>query len=416
MVRAKMSERANKALYIALSLLIAVVFWLYVDDVQGSAITETYYRVPIEFIGAEDTLPSRGLMLSEGEDITIDLKLSGPRILISGLDKDDIRIQVNLSNISAVGTYTLNYQLLYPDDVDSTKITRDWASRTMVTVEVVELYTKMIPVEVAATGEVAEDYIYMAERLVLDPATLTVSGREEDVDQVASARINLDLTGVSSSISRKFDYDLLDADGNVVEVEGIRISDNQVQVDAPIYLIKTLDLTVKFKESPGSMLEDVKWKLEQNTIEVAGDAASLENKEDILLGEIDLSSLLSDTEMVLDISLPAGTVNISGFTTTTLTISFSDDLATKALSVSNISAVGLSEGQSFDRLTNSVEVVLRGPEDILDQVTAEDVRIVVDLEEYTSNGTYSVPAQVLVDGYDNVGAVGSCSVACKIRS
>ena len=411
-----MSERANKALYIALSLLIAVVFWLYVDDVQGSAITETYYRVPIEFIGAEDTLPSRGLMLSEGEDITIDLKLSGPRILISGLDKDDIRIQVNLSNISAVGTYTLNYQLLYPDDVDSTKITRDWASRTMVTVEVVELYTKMIPVEVAATGEVAEDYIYMAERLVLDPATLTVSGREEDVDQVASARINLDLTGVSSSISRKFDYDLLDADGNVVEVEGIRISDNQVQVDAPIYLIKTLDLTVKFKESPGSMLEDVEWKLEQNTIEVAGDAASLENKEDILLGEIDLASLLSDTEMVLDISLPAGTVNISGFTTTTLTISFSDDLATKALSVSNISAVGLSEGQSFDRLTNSVEVVLRGPEDILDQVTAEDVRIVVDLEEYTSNGTYSVPAQVLVDGYDNVGAVGSCSVACKIRS
>ena len=411
-----MSERANKALYIALSLLIAVVFWLYVDDVQGSAITETYYRVPIEFIGAEDTLPSRGLMLSEGEDITIDLKLSGPRILISGLDKDDIRIQVNLSNISAVGTYTLNYQLLYPDDVDSTKITRDWASRTMVTVEVVELYTKMIPVEVAATGEVAENYIYMAERLVLDPVTLTVSGREEDVDQVASARINLDLTGVSSSISRKFDYDLLDADGNVVEVEGIRVSDNQVQVDAPIYLIKTLDLTVKFKESPGSMLEDVEWKLEQNTIEVAGDAASLENKEDILLGEIDLSSLLSDTEMVLDISLPAGTVNISGFTTTTLTISFSDDLATKALSVSNISAVGLSEGQSFDRLTNSVEVVLRGPEDILDQVTAEDVRIVVDLEEYTSNGTYSVPAQVLVDGYDNVGAVGSCSVACKIRS
>lgn len=411
-----MSERANKALYIALSLLIAVVFWLYVDDVQGSAITETYYRVPIEFIGAEDTLPSRGLMLSEGEDITIDLKLSGPRILISGLDKDDIRIQVNLSNISAVGTYTLNYQLLYPDDVDSTKITRDWASRTMVTVEVVELYTKMIPVEVSATGEVAENYIYMAERLVLDPATLTISGREEDVDQVASARINLDLTDVSSSISRKFDYDLLDADGNVVEVEGIRVSDNQIQVDAPIYLIKTLDLTVKFKESPGSMLEDVEWKLEQNTIEVAGDAASLENKEDILLGEIDLSSLLSDTEMVLDISLPAGTVNISGFTTTTLTISFSDDLATKALSVSNISAVGLSEGQSFDRLTNSVEVVLRGPADILDQVTAEDVRIVVDLEEYTSNGTYSVPAQVLVDGYDNVGAVGSCSVACKIRS
>ena len=411
-----MSEKANKVLYIALSLLIAIVFWLYVDDVQGSKISETYYRIPIEFIGAEDTLPNRGLMLTEGEDITIDLKLSGPRILISGLDKSDIRIQVDLTNISAVGTYTLNYEILFPDNVDRSRISREYASRSMVTVKIEELYTKTVPVEVSVSGEVADGYIYMAERLVLDPANLVVSGREKDVEKVAAARIKLDLTGATSSISRKFDYELLDAEGNVIEAEGIRLSDNQIQVDAWVYLVKTLNLTVKFKESPGSNLEDVDWKLEQNTVEVAGEAASLENKEDILLGEIDLSSLLSDTEMVLDISLPAGTVNLSGYTTTTLTITFSDNLATKALSVSNISAVGLSEGQSFDRLTSSVEVMLRGPADEVEQVTAEDVRVVVDLEEYTSNGTYSVPAMVFVDGYDNVGAIGSCSVACKIKS
>ena len=411
-----MSEKANKVLYIALSLLIAIVFWLYVDDVQGSKISETYYRIPIEFIGAEDTLPNRGLMLTEGEDITIDLKLSGPRILISGLDKSDIRIQVDLTNISAVGTYTLNYEILFPDNVDRSRISREYASRSMVTVKIEELYTKTVPVEVSVSGEVADGYIYMAERLVLDPANLVVSGREKDVEKVAAARIKLDLTGATSSISRKFDYELLDAEGNVIEAEGIRLSDNQIQVDAPVYLVKTLNLTVKFKESPGSNMEDVDWKLEQNTVEVAGEAASLENKEDILLGEIDLSSLLSDTEMVLDISLPAGTVNLSGYTTTTLTITFSDNLATKALSVSNISAVGLSEGQSFDRLTSSVEVMLRGPADEVEQVTAEDVRVVVDLEEYTSNGTYSVPAMVFVDGYDNVGAIGSCSVACKIKS
>lgn len=411
-----MSEKANKALYIVLSLLIAIVFWLYVDDAQGSKISETYYRVPIEFIGAEDTLPSRGLMLTEGEDITIDIKLSGPRVLISGLDKSDIRVQVDLTNISAVGTYTLNYDILFPDNVDRSRISREFASRSTVTVKIEELYTKAVPVEVSVSGEVADGYIYMAERLVVDPANLTVSGREADVEQVAAARVNLDLTGANSSISRKFDYELLDSDGNVIDIEGIRLSDNQVQVEAPVYLVKTLDLTVKFKESPGSTLEDVDWKLEQNTIEVAGEAASLENKEDILLGEIDLSTLLSDAEIVLDISLPAGTVNLSGFTTTTLTITFSDNLATKALSVSNISAVGLSEGQSFDRLTSSVEVMLRGPADAVEQVTAEDVRVVVDLEEYTSNGTYSVPAMVFVDGYDNVGAIGSCSVACKIKS
>ena len=411
-----MNEKANKVLYIALSLLIAILFWLYLDDELGSKITETYSRIPIEFIGAEDTLPSRGLMLAEGEDMTIDLKLSGPRLLITSLDKSDIRVEVDLTNISAVGPYTLNYQIRFPDEVDSTKISREWASRSAVTVRVAELFTKEVPVEVTVTGEAMDGYIYMSERLTVDPATLTVSGKEEDVSQVASALVHLDLTDASSTISRSFDYELLDAEGNVLDIEGIQVSENQVQVEAPIYLVKTLDLTVKFRESPGSTLDDIKWKLERNTIEVAGEAASLENKEDILLGEIDLAALLSDTEMVLDIALPAGAVNLSGFTTTTLTITFSDSLATKSLAVTNISAIGLSEGQSFDRLTNSVEVVLRGPADIIEEVTEEDVRIVVDLTEYTSNGTYSVPGIVLVDGFDNVGAVGTYPVACKIRS
>ena len=411
-----MSEKANKVIYIALSLLIAIMFWVFVDNEQGSVASESYYNVPVEFIGADDVLPNRGLMLVSGEDTTLDLKLSGPRLLISGLKKSDIRIQVDLSNITAAGTYSLTYQIFFPDEVDANRITRDRVSKSTITVEVGELFTKTVPVEVTVSGETPDGYIYMVERLTVDPATLTVSGQEEIVDQVTAARVSLDLTGATSSISRQFDYELLDADGNTVDKTCIIVSSKQIQVDAPIYLTKTLDLTVKFKESPGSTLENVNWKLSTNTIEVAGEAASLENKEDIVLGEIDLSSLLSDTEMDLDINLPAGTVNLSGFTTVTLSISFKDNLDTKALSVTNISTTGLSEGQSFDRLTSSVDVVVRGPADEVAQVTADDIRVVVDLSEYTSDGTYYIPAIVFVDGYDNVGAVGTCSVAGKIRS
>lgn len=411
-----MSEKANRVLYIALSLLIAVMFWLFVDNEQGSRISETFYRVPIEFIGAEDVLPSRGLMLVEEENLTIDLELSGPRVLISGLDKSDIRVVVDLTSITAVGTYPMDYEIFFLDTVDESRISRDWASRSRVTVEVAELYTKTVPVEIAISGEVADGYIYMAERLTVDPATLTVSGHEEDVDRVTAARVSVDLTGANASISREFDYQLLDANGDEVDKTGLMVSDNQIQIDAPVYLTKTLNLTVKLKESPGSTVEDIDWKLSTKTIEVAGEAASLENKEDIVLGEIDLSSLLSDTEIELDITLPAGTVNLSGFTTVTLSINFKDNLTTKAFSVTNISAIGLSEGQSFDRLTSSVDVVVRGPAEDVALVTADDIRVVVDLTEYTSNGTYYVPAIVFVDGYDNVGAVGACSVACKIRS
>ena len=101
-----MSEKGNRILYLALSLLLAIVFWLYVDDWLGSTTTKELTGIPVEFIGAEDTLPSRGLMLTEGEDTTMDVKLSGPRTVISGLDKNDLIIQVNLTNVTAVGTFS----------------------------------------------------------------------------------------------------------------------------------------------------------------------------------------------------------------------------------------------------------------------------------------------------------------------
>ena len=224
---------------------------------------------------------------------------------------------------------------------------------------------------------------------------------------------SLDLTDANATVKGVMGYELRDSRGNVVENSDIRVSDKRIEITVPVYVIKRLPLTVNFSEAPGSMLENVDWSLSMDSIEVAGEATTLETKESISLGVVDLSSLLSDAEQVLPISLPSGCVNLSGDTSTVLSISFRD-LETRAFSVTDITAVGLSENQTFSRVTNSVDVVVRGPSQDLELLTAENIRIVVDLSEYVFNGTYSVPATVLVDGFNRVGAVGAYSIACKI--
>lgn len=408
-----MSEKTNKVLSICLSILIAVLFWLFVDNAQGNTVTEEIRNVPVEFIGATDTLPSRGLMLAAGSDVTIDLTVSGPRTVVPGLTVDDFLIQVDLTGVSGMGTFPLTPKVQTAGNIDRGSVTVEKMSQSQVTVTIAELYEKTVPVEVSVVGEIAEGHIYMAEKLVAQPSSLTLRGREEDVDEVDSALVLLDLTGVSTTIHKEFNYQLLDRDGNVVENDNIQVSDKRIEVSAPVYIIRDLDLTVKWLEKPGSMLENVSWKLDHNTITVAGDPASLENKQDIVLGELDLSSFLSDTEVTLDINMPAGCENLSGYTTATVSVKFKN-LETRAFSVTNISAIGLSSGQRFSRVTNVVDVVLRGSAEDLELVAPEDIRIVVDLEDYDSKGTYSVPAIVLVDGYDQVGAVGVYSVKCKI--
>lgn len=417
MVTGRMSDKTNKLLYIGLSLLIAVIFWFFVDSEQGHNTTQTYYNIPVEFIGETDTLPSRGLMLTTGADATVDLELRGPRTVISDLSREDITLQVDLTSITATGTFSMTYDLLLPDEIPRSSVTTERASRSTITVTIEELFEKTVPVKVSVAGEVADGYIYMAERMIAEPSELTLSGREEDVDQVVSAQVMLDLSGATSSVNQEFDYILLDGQGNEVIGENITVSSRRIEISAPVYLVKTLELTVDFTESPGSALEDLQdWYLGVTSIEVAGEAANLEGVDDILLATVDLSTLLSDTEMPLEITIPAGCVNISGITSTTLTILFKDTLETRAFTVSNISAIGLSQTQNFSRMTNSVEVLLRGDAQELEQVTADDIRIVVDLTPYEDNGTYSVPAVVLVDGHSNVGAVGTYSVACRITS
>ena len=376
-----MSEKGNRILYLALSLLLAIVFWLYVDDWLGSTTTKELTGIPVEFIGAEDTLPSRGLMLTEGEDTTMDVKLSGPRTVISGLDKNDLIIQVNLTNVTAVGTfsYPWTWDVVIAGNLrDKSGISLEKASLSTVTFQVSPLYSKQVPVSVNVNGEVADGHISMAERLAADPSVLTLSGKEEDVDQVESARIAVDLTDANATLQREFAYELLDADGNVVENDKIRVSDRRVLVTAPVYIVKDLALKVKFKESPGSREENIRWDLEYDTITVAGEPASLENVNEILLDEIDLSKVLSDDGLEpLEIGIPAGCVNLSGFTTTKISIRFRG-LDTRTFTATNITAVNISEGQIFSKMTNSVDVMLRGPASELDQVTPEDIRIVVD--------------------------------------
>ncbi len=413
MVVATMSERGNKIVYMVLSLVFAIAFWLYVDNVEGNTITKVFHYIPVEFIGETDTLPSRGLMLVQGGDATIDVELRGPRSVITSLSRADLGIQVDLTNITAVGTYPLDYKILTPDTINPASVTVERGSVSTVTVRIIEMYEKTVPVTVDIVGEVAENHIYMAEKLLAQPSVITLNGREEDVDLITEARIQVDLTDANATIRRELEYTLYDKDGNIIENSEIRRSDKRVQVTVPVYVVKTLPLVANFSEAPGSSLQNVDWELSVGSIEVAGEAASLDTKESIALEVVDLSNLLSDSEIRLPIPLPSNCINLSGTTETVLSIHFKD-VEARAFTVTDISAVGLSENQTFSKVTNSVDVVVRGPAYLLELLTPENIRIVVDLSQYLFNGTYSVPATVLIDGYSQVGVVGSYSIACKI--
>ena len=92
----------NKAIYALLAAAIAFGLWLYVITVVSPESQNTYLDIPVVMDG-ESLLNDRGLMIIAGGAQTVDLKLEGYRTDLSQLNKANITLLADLSQITTAG-------------------------------------------------------------------------------------------------------------------------------------------------------------------------------------------------------------------------------------------------------------------------------------------------------------------------
>lgn len=403
----------TKTFRLILSIIVALVIWLYVENIDPSIVPLEVRNIPVEFVGEDDILTERGLMVSSDKNVTIDLTLRGQRNIITSLGSGrGIRIQVDLSGITTTGQHSLTYKVIYPDSVPENRIELASASAYRVTVDVVELYKKSISVRGERVGSPAEGFMVGEMRFSED--AILVSGEQLAVSNISHALVTVDLTGATETVNQAASVQLIDFNGEVVDPAPFRISTDTVNVSVPILMIKELPLVIDFVSSPGSMEADMPHSITPSSITVAGDSKSISKLDEIVLSQVVLSEITQDTSYTVPIPIPAGSVNLSGETSATVTIS-SIDLATRSFTVSDLSFINEPAGKTVSVVTNEVDVVLRGPEEELETIEDFNIRIVGDMTDVTaSNGNYAIPATVYVDGNDRVGAIGSYQITVRI--
>ncbi|HIX31428.1 MAG TPA: hypothetical protein H9682_04750 [Firmicutes bacterium] len=407
-------SKSQRAIYIAISILTAVIFWFYVDNTGSNERDIRLYNVPVTFVGAEDELAEHGLMIVSGDDAAIDLRLRGRRQVISRINRHNIEIQVDVSSILSTGSHTLNYSISYPDSVLSSSVTVVSASMYTVTIVVDELHTKTIDVVADVSGSLPDGY--MLHECALTPSILTVSGTEEQVNSVDHALVKVTLNNTTASYSEYLGYDLIDADGNVItNTKHLRCSEDKVRVELPIVTLKEVPLDLEFIESGGSMEKDISCTISPKTITISGEESTLEKLDKIVLTELDLSQVMGDDTMEYEIPIPGGCYNESGTDTAVVTIKF-NHMQTKTLACSNIVFINEPEGYTASAVTQSVNVTVRGRASELEKVTEQNVRVVADLSDMSSSsGVYTVRAKVYVDGAAEAGAIGTYQIGCRLQ-
>lgn len=409
----------SKWFYVALSILMSIILWGYVIRDLNPDQTKTIDNIPITFTGT-DVLESRQLIITGGEDATIDLRVSAKLDVLGRLSRDNITMEVNVARISEPGVYPLLASHTFPPNVQSGSVAIENDIEDLyVTVTVAKREAKEIPIKAEFAGSVAEGH--QLGDITVTPATISISGQQELVNQVAYAKVILTQQDMDTTYTGDLPFIYVGVDGKELVNLEVASSVETVHVNFPIVIAKKIPLTVTIIPGGGATAEHVSLTygakgLEEMTIDVSGAEDDIEGLDKITIGEIDLSKLVTTKEFTFPINLASELTNESGITEVTVKATI-QGLTTREFDVENIQLINVPEGYAAEAVTQSRTVMVRGRSEVVNAIFKSQLRIVVDVSAgipAAAMGRYDIPAKVYLDGSGDVGVVGAYNIAVSL--
>lgn len=392
-------------LWIVLSLLIALVMWTYVASQDTEEFKKTFTGVRVELVGEDILRNSRNMVITNVSTGTVNVEVVGPRRIISALDEDDLVAQIDVSKLTMAAVTTQNYKIIFPDGTDTSSLST--LSRTPETIvfTVSELITRQIPVRGSFEGTSLEGYV--AEAPVFTPSTITVSGPEIYLKNVKYAWLTFGAgEEVDHTITRTVPFTLRDNNDEDYYNEMFSFDTTEVEARLTIIRQKVVPLEVALEYGSGATPENTKVTIEPESVTLSGDSELLDALNQIVLATIDTKSFTTSFTETYLIRIDDGLINQSGVTEAKVTVELSDLVSDKFI-IRNIAYTNLTEGYDAEIITSAITVTLRGPEEQIMALKAENIRAVVDLQDYiNSTGSFNLTPKIYVDGFSNVGEIG----------
>lgn len=402
----------SKVFWAVLSLFLSVFIWIYYSANYATEMTTTFYGVEVVYTGRDAMRDSLNLIVSHEETTSVNVTLTGSRRDISRMSREDIKAVVNLSSVTSAGYRTMGYTLSYPNSVNSAAITVKSQSPQTVGLQISKLATKVVDIKGRFDGTVLDGYALDPESMAFDPASVTLIGPEEELEQVSCAAVVIDRDNVSATFSTTANFNLVDADGTALVFDDVTMDADTVGVTVPVNLTKEVAIDVYLIDGGGASAGNIVKKIEPSTITLAGDAATLEAINTIYIASIDLSDYSTFTPTEYPIVLPNDTESLSDATTATVELSFTG-LESGYYTITNLEYINLAEGYTAEFMGNTLVANIRAPEGVLSQIEANNIRAVADLTDITT--TSRAPVTVYVDGFSDAGAVGDYTMYVRVK-
>lgn len=274
-----------------ISLLSAMVLWMYVMAIVDPEETKLFENIPVT-ITNKNELNERDLVIYPEQDLTTNIYVTGKLSNLKKVTKDDINVYGQINNPLEGNNE------IYLKVSTSQRVNYDFKNPVMiVTLEKIISEDKSIKVDITGSGKNNVDNIMLQDNI----DKVSISGPRSLVNKVKRVVGTVKVNGELNDFSQSIKLEPVDANGKVVE--GIELEKDSVNVNIILLAQKTVPIILKLSDNSES---GVNYTMSQNTVTIKGKKDIVDSINNIETQPVKLSEILPGTSKDIYLQVPSG--------------------------------------------------------------------------------------------------------------
>jgi len=372
------------------ALILAVIVWISsVSSSDPNEVVSYTSPVPLTVLGQN---PDYLITQQSASDLTITLK--APRSVHNQITRNfnQISARINLSGLTS-GTYDLVPEV---DMANFRPVQVLEVSPAEISITLEQMATKNFDISLLQTGNLPISY--EAGEAVLSSESVELLGPQSKVSEVNDVVASVDLSNTTTTITRVIELRPIDRRGNLVE--GVSLNPTSVTVEVPIrQLVGYRNVFIKIVTTgtiaQGYHLTGLLVNPPNVTIYASDPALADEMPAFLDTTPINLSGAYEDFSMNVELQLQDGIVVVGNQQVTVEVGIEAIQSSTQFVGVP-VEIINLDIGLTVNISPDIVDLYISGPMNLLEELTADNIRVTLDLSN-RSPGTYQLSPEIFLN-------------------
>ncbi|SCJ38450.1 Uncharacterized protein conserved in bacteria [uncultured Clostridium sp.] len=276
-----------------ISLLSALVLWLYVMTVEDPVELRTFNNIPITITNMS-MLEDRGLAIYPKEELLADISIKANLSSLRTINRDNIYIYGRLDDPKE-GKNAIYLQANLPERVNKYDI-----KPSVITVDLEKVVDEKRSIEVSTKGKSNINI----DNIEINKKTANVTGPRSVVNKVTSIKATVDVDNKEKDFSTKVKLVPIDKSGN--EVEDVKLEDDFVVATVKFLQQKVVPVKLKLEGSSEGDNNIKDYKISPNEITIEGKKESLDKINSISTKPVKIEDLKDANSVDVGLDIPNG--------------------------------------------------------------------------------------------------------------